>query len=154
MNDYNRDTFWTNIDETTEEKRYFIKLNGKMVEVSKEVFYTMFNSYRKALYDNKLEAERKTVSLDATSENSAGLYAVLADADFKDEFYYSELKNVVKTQIQELDEIDKQILNLCLFQGMSEREIGRKLNIPQKTIHNHKVKSLKKIKKFLKSWLK
>lgn len=37
MKDYTKNTFWTKIDERNE-RHYYIKLNGMMVEVDKEVY--------------------------------------------------------------------------------------------------------------------
>lgn len=65
MNDYNKNYFWTTKDPMTEEKKYFFKINGVMVEVCREIYNVCFNSYTKSLRDNRRDENAQLFSIDA-----------------------------------------------------------------------------------------
>ena len=62
-NDYNRNYFWTSIDEDGL-KRYYFKLNEQLIEVSKEVYNICYCSYKKQLRDLKRDMLFSLMSLD------------------------------------------------------------------------------------------
>ena len=80
FNDYNKDTFWTSFAVERNIRRFYIKLNGVLIEVEKDVYYTMFNSYRKCLRTARNQDEIKQISLDS-NVNGEGLYSVLYRED-------------------------------------------------------------------------
>lgn len=47
MNDFNKNNFFSFIEEETGKRKFFLKINGQMIEVDKAVYYVYYNSYRK-----------------------------------------------------------------------------------------------------------
>lgn len=50
---YSKNDFWVRKNEDSDERKYYIRLNGMYIEVSKDVFDTCYYSYRKELRDKK-----------------------------------------------------------------------------------------------------
>lgn len=48
-----------------------------------------------------------------------------------------------------LDDFDRSIIEMYYFMGMKERQIGHELGVVQKTVNNHKTKSLETLREIL-----
>lgn len=143
-NDYNKDTFWTSFDVESNTMKYYIKLNGVLIEVDKEVYHTMFNSYRKCLRMAKQQNELKQISLDS-DKGGAGLYSILESTSDPDVLDKIEADMIHKV-IQELDEVDRAIIISVFYEDKSETEIAKQLNITQQAVNKRKKKILKELK--------
>ncbi len=144
MKDYTKNTFWTKIDERNE-RHYYIKLNGMMVEVDKEVYNAMFSFYRQSLRKKEL----KTISLDSTREGQS-LYDYLCSvSDPMQEIYQEFLKQTLQETIAFLDETEQEIINGLFFNENTEAELGEKLKMSRQLIHYKKKRVLKKMRELL-----
>lgn len=146
-NDYSRNYFWVKTNKKNGEKIYYFKIDGKLKEVSKEVFNVCFSSYRKVLRDNQRDEYIEMISID-NNKNDERL------TDNKD--YEMELINdidkrekieMVLKAFDTLDEDEKNLLINLLIVEKSEREIANQLNVSQPAIHKRKNAIIKKLKK-------
>lgn len=144
FNDYNKDTFWSSFDVERNTRRFYIKLNGVLIEVEKDVYYTMFNSYRKCLRTARNQDEIKQISLDS-NVNGEGLYSVLYREDNQNVLDKIE-SEMIQDVIQQLDEIDKTIIFGIFYEDKSETEIAKHLHITQQAVSKRKKKILKELK--------
>ncbi len=144
FNDYNKDTFWSSFDVERNTRRFYIKLNGVLIEVEKDVYYTMFNSYRKCLRTARNQDEIKQISLDS-NVNGEGLYSVLYSEDNQNVLDKIE-SEMIQDVIQQLDEIDKTIIFGIFYEDKSETEIAKHLHITQQAVSKRKKKILKELK--------
>ena len=144
FNDYNKDTFWSSFDVERNTRRFYIKLNGVLIEVEKDVYYTMFNSYRKCLRTARNQDEIKQISLDSYV-NGEGLYSVLYSEDNQNVLDKIE-SEMIQDVIQQLDEIDKTIIFGIFYEDKSETEIAKHLHITQQAVSKRKKKILKELK--------
>lgn len=151
MNDYNKNFFWTFKNENNEIKYYF-KINGKLVEVSKDVYSVCFNSYRKMLFDNKRNVDNGLLSLDYENESGNSLLSSMSsEDDVIANVNRNLLINQVYKELATLDELDQQIIIGVYVNEETERSIAEKLNIPQPTLHKRKIKAIEKIKDRIKN---
>ncbi len=60
-----------------------------------------------------------------------------------------ELTNTLQTAIDKLPLMRKKVFTLAYIQGFSHKEIARMLNISTKTVDDHVLKALKKLRKIL-----
>lgn len=145
-NDYNKDTFWTSFDESKDHLRYYIKLNSVMIEVDKEVYHCMFNSYRKNLRLQKHNCDNNLISLDA-DENGHGLYGILrADVDVEKEVSNRLIEEYIHNVITRLDNIDKQIIIGLFYEQRTELELGKQMGISRSTVQKRKQKILSQLR--------
>lgn len=150
MNDYNKNYFWTTKDPITEEKKYFFKINGEMIEVSKEVYNVCFNSYTKSLRDNRRDEEAGLSSIDAMNKEGHALIDVIAsNGNIEDEVYLNIMIERMKEEINQLDEEEKKIIFGILLEDKSIRKMAVEMNMPEMTLHDRKKRILKKLKKKL-----
>lgn len=52
--------------------------------------------------------------------------------------------------LEQLEDTDRQIIEAIYFEGLTERQLGERLNLHYMTIHNRKVRILRILKKHLK----
>lgn len=149
MRDYTKNTFWTKQDPITNQRHYYINLNGLMVEVEKEVYYAMFNSYRKSLHQKDIT----TISLDSVY-NGRALHEILSNySDPIQKIYKDFLKEIIWEKVANLDETEKAIIVGIFYEDKTESEVGKALGMSQQLIHYKKQKIIKKLKDALKSIL-
>ena len=145
MRDYTKNTFWTKQDPVTNQRQYYINLNGIMVEVTKEVYYAMFNSYRKSLHQKELTM----ISLDSAYNGRSLHECFSVPSDPIQEIYKAFLKEIIWAKIKCLDETEKAIIVGIFYENKTEAEVGSCLGMSQQLIHYKKVKIIEKLKKDL-----
>lgn len=144
-NDYNRFVFW--IEKQENQTIYFIRVNHEWIQVKPEVFSICRNSYRKINRDNKRNVDILC--------NYGNLDLAEIHSFEKQEINIIDLINK-KTQIQLLHMIfptlsneEQTIIYLIYFYGKTEREVANIFHLSPSTLHNRKIKVLKKLKEFL-----
>lgn len=141
-----------------------IRINGKSVEVSTEIYDIYIQGERKSRYftdDLKREKiivnqEKETVTFIPSREDSFDRLKDENKIQFMDDSESVENK-VLKTLMLEklfkslelLDSEERKIIDAIYYEGKTEREISAETGIPQKTINNRKRKILAKLKKFM-----
>lgn len=141
-----------------------IRINGKPVEVSTEIYDIYIQGERKSRYftdDLKREKiivnqEKETVTFIPSREDSFDRLKDENKIQFMDDSESVENK-VLKTLMIEklfkslelLDSDERKIIDAIYYEGKTEREISAETGIPQKTINNRKRKILAKLKKFM-----
>ena len=146
-NDYNKNYFWTTVDPETGKRSYFFKINGVMVEVSREVYNVCFSSYAKMLRDSRRDEKANLMSLDQTNEEGHALIDILSSNDLvESEAYRSILVEQIKQEIDQLTDEEKKILFELLVEEKPIRQLAREMGIPTMTLHDRKQRLLKKLK--------
>lgn len=164
MNDYTKTDFHHFFDGERNTRRYYIKAYGTFIEVSKDVYYTCYNSYRKQLRDNKKDRENGLISYDSILPDGHSVLDMHGkDYDYLEYIYKKDLMKAVTNLIEALDEKDKELVRELLIDDKNENELARRYQVSQQTINRRKkkiIKSLqeklsdgyKKIKSFLFFW--
>lgn len=144
-NDYNRFDFWISKDNNN--IFYYMRINGQWLQVSKQVYSICRNSYRKVNRDNERD---KDIVLHYDNVELAQPYAT----DDKEHNLIDLIQR--KTYAQKLHIImkyltndEKAILNEIYFNNKTERETAIILHMPFTTLHNKKIRILKKLKSLL-----
>lgn len=164
MNDYTKTDFHHYFDDESNTRRYYIKVYGAFIEVSKDVYYTCYNSYRKQLRNNRKDHEYGLISYDSLLPDGHTILDTHGkDYDYLQSIYKRDLIKAVMTLIDALDDKDKELISELLIEGKNEKELARRYQVSQQTINRRKkkiIKSLqeklsegyKKIKSFLFFW--
>ena len=150
-NDYNKNYFWTTVDPETGKRSYFFKINGVMVEVSKEVYNVCFSSYAKMLRDSRRDEKANMMSLDQTNEEGHALIDVLSGNDLvESEVYKSILAEQIQQEIDQLSEDEKKIMLGLLLEDKTLNQLSKELQIPYMTLKRKKQRIIDGIKEKLK----
>ena len=150
-NDYDKNYFWTSVDPETGQRSYFFKINGVMVEVSKEVYNVCFTSYAKMLRDSRRDERENLMSLDQTNAEGHTLIDVLSGNDLvESDAYKSILIEQIKNEISQLSDEEKKIMFGLLLEEKTLNQLSKELQIPYMTLKRKKQRIIDKIKEKLK----
>ena len=105
---YSKNDFWVRKNEDSDERKYYIRLNGMYIEVSKDVFDTCYYSYRKELRDKKRDQD--LLSLNTLNANNHSLEDIIGVYDdtiqsINDNILITKIKSIINS----FNETDKNI---------------------------------------------
>lgn len=143
-NDYNRDSFWK-LKDANGTPKYYIKINGVMVQVSEAVYKVCKNSYMKIYYENKRDSGR-VVSLDKVNNfEHTMLDCLTARSESNDQ----STIEILKEQIMIMNEPIRSILIKYFFEDKTIREISKELEMPKSTVSDRLIKGKEFLKEFI-----
>lgn len=146
-NDYSRNYFWVKVDKENNEKRYYFKINGRLYEVSREVFNVCYSSYKKMLRDNQRDGNVDWINIDDNGNNEHVTDNLDYEVELINHIDKKEKINMVIDALNTLNEDEKNLLINLLIMEKSEREIAKQLKLSQPAIHKKKNTIIKKLKK-------
>lgn len=121
---------------------YCIRLNGKWLQITKEVYSIYKNSYQK-MYRDILKG-KDVIEFTEYVENQH-----VKEVNPLDDLYQQEVKSILHKAIKWLSQEEQMIIYSYFFDELSERQIAEKLSISKTAFHYRKQKILIKLKKIL-----
>lgn len=143
-NDFNRLDF--RIAKNKNTRKFYVRLNRKWYEVTKDVFSVYYNSYKRIYRAN---ANGKSPLLFEDIDLAYPFMQNTSVDNPVDTFMKNELLLKVHIIKKNLSNEEKTILQEIYFNGKSEREVAHILGLPNTTLHNKKIRLLKKIREIL-----
>lgn len=147
-NDYSKNYFWKIKNPKTQKYKFYLRPNGKLVEVNEDVFKVCYNSYKKLMRDNIKDNQARLISLDADIHNDVTYLDIVSDnnsMDIENQYKVS----MILDEINKLSSDDKELITNLLIQEKTERELAKQLHVSQNAIHKRKNNILKKLRKKL-----
>ena len=135
-----------------EEKQYYIKVKGKRVNVSKNVFKESEYYRRKDRTQKEARQAQGLMAVDAfDTESLTGMERLYDPTVPSTEDLVLKRLDIEKlsTALKALPQREFEVIQAVFFEGKSERCFSRETGIPQRTINYRKHKALDKLKKFL-----
>lgn len=146
-----------------EKEKYYIALDGQLLEVNRELYDVYYKGRRKEKYfmhDLKeericMDKETGRITVIPSREDS---YERLLDADkqFAQEEYNIEDMAIRKIMLEKLNEAihtlsneESAIIHALFYREISEVELAKQLGIARTTLQSRKYKILEKLKKLL-----
>ena len=146
-----------------EKEKYYIALDGQLLEVNRELYDVYYKGRRKEKYfmhDLKeericMDKETGRITVIPSREDS---YERLLDADkqFAQEEYNIENMAIRKIMLEKLNEAihtlsneESAIIHALFYREISEVELAKQLGIARTTLQSRKYKILEKLKKLL-----
>lgn len=131
------------------DKEYNIKLNGKLIPVTEEVYYAFKRPAWKERKRRQVRAE-KELSLEAFAD--AG-FEIPSSQALVDEIVEDKLLlDMLFRALSELTEDERFLINELFFNDKSEREVAKEIGRSKTGIHKQKEKILSKLRNLLKIW--
>lgn len=140
LNDFRNKDFHTIKRE--DKSIFYLRFDGKWIEVTKEVYSIYKNSYQK-MYRDALKGK------DVTELTEYVESQYVKDINPLDDLYLHEVKSILHKAIQWLSQEEQMIIYSYFFGELSERQIAEKLGISKTAFHYRKQKILNKLKKIL-----
>ncbi len=137
-----------------------IKQESDAEEIVQEVFvkiwesrkdinaYSSFDSYLFTIaYNNTISLLRKRVSEKKYLEYLKSIQQVSGSVDIIEEIHFKDVKSNFEKLVNQLTSRQKEVYNLSREEGLTHKEIAKKLGISQNTVEIHISNALKFIKK-------
>ena len=137
-----------------EEKKYYIYVSNTLVEVSEEVYLAYYQEDRRRRTADEKEQRNGTVSyddLDTVELSGAERFADRTAVSVEDAAIDRIMADKLHRCIDRLPREDRALIRALFFDGLSERKYAALIDKPQRTVHDHKVAALRKLKKFWKN---
>ena len=137
-----------------EEKVYYIKVPGSLVEVTKEVYLEYFRTRRRWYAQEERDTYNGLVSYNAMDTEEMLGEDTIPDSStpsVEDMALDRLLRDKLRRCLAELSQPEQDMIHALYFEGLSERQFSKKAGIPQRTIHDRKHRTLVKLKKMLRT---
>lgn len=135
-----------------DKKEYRIRISGKLVEVTEEVYLCYYRMKRRALFLEEKDGKHGVVyysAMDTEETNGEEAIPDLASPCVEDVVADKLMAEQLHRCISLLTESEKTLIDALYFKGKSEREFSVEHGIPQKTINDRKQRILHKLRKLL-----
>ena len=134
------------------EKKYKIKVQGQLVEVSKEVYLAFYKMRRQEQAQRERDTYNRCIQYAALdSEELLGEDMLLDQSTLsvEEQAIAAILSEKLHARIKMLSDKEQRLIRDLYFEELSERELAQKMGLPYMTVHNRKVKVLRKLKKMM-----
>ncbi len=135
-----------------EKKEYWLRVQDILVPVSQEVYRAYYGGKRQEKTQMEKNARHGVVSYHALDEFGASGEEWIPDSDapaIEDAVVHRVLCEQLHGCINRLSNAEQELIMALYFEGLSERKLSSRTGIPQRTIHDRKVKVLQKLKKMM-----
>lgn len=134
-------------------EKYIIRVQGELVEVTEEVYRAYYGIERHLLtLDKKDERNGKTLYSNLDTKETLG-EEMIPDIDaisVEDAAISRILHEQLRQALTLLTPAEQKLIKQIYFQNRSERQVPKESGVPYMTVHNRKVRILKKLFNMLK----
>lgn len=133
-------------------ERYFIPVDGKYYETTKEVYEVYYQMDRRERYLEERDLNKGVINFCDIDNEDYSAEEILSDkdTDIEEEVINKILIKTVLEAIMTLDEEEKWLIQELFFCGKSQRQLAKECGTPLMTLNCRKQKIIEKIKKYLK----
>lgn len=135
-----------------EKDKYIIKVEGTLVEVTPEVYYSYFRMERQERWQEEKLQGHDVVSYDALDNTETVGVEVLPDLklpSMEKVIMTREIYEKLHRAVDALPKEERDLIHAIYFEGKSEREYARILGISQNSTLKRRRKILAKLKTFM-----
>lgn len=132
-------------DDESFDNRYFIPVQGMLLEVSKNAYKEFYCEVERRKYLHKLDKKFETISIDSIHN----LNISVMDNDVLDTVANKIAVDKLHQCLDLLSKDEENLINAIYFNGITEREFAKIQGVSQAAVHKRKHRILKKIKKLI-----
>ena len=135
-----------------DKEKYFIPIEGKLIEVEKNVYVAYYKMDRRERYLEERDKDNGVVSYNTFDcqgiDGKSGLQDGVTET-MEAIALANELRNQLHRCIAALPRAERELIHAIYFEGMTEAEYASKANMTQSGISRRRKKTLSKLKKLL-----
>jgi DNA-directed RNA polymerase specialized sigma24 family protein len=133
-------------------KKYFIPVDGKYYETTKEVYEVYYQMDRRERYLEERDLKKGIINFGDIDNEDYSAEEIISDkdTDIEEEVINKILIKTVLEAIMTLDEEEKWLIQELFFYGKSEVVLSQETGVARTTLQSKKYKSFEKIKKIMK----
>lgn len=135
-----------------DKEKYVIKIQGKLIEVSEDVYYAYFRMERQERWQEEKKQEHGVVSYDALDNGeTVGAEAVpdLISPGLEDIAIETEMHNRLHHALEALPRAERELIQAIYFDGLTEKDYAQISGMSQTGVSYRRRKILSKLKMFL-----
>ena len=133
-------------------EKYVIKIQGKLIEVTPDVYYAYFRMERQERWQEEKKQEHEVFSYDALDNGETVGSEVIPDMaspSLEELAIARELHDQIRHAVAALPKAERELLRAIYFEGLTEKEYAEKMGMSQTGISYRRRKILSKLKLFL-----
>ena len=135
-----------------DKEKYIIKVEGKLVEVTPEVYYAYFRMERQERWQEEKKWEHGVVSYDALDNGTTVGAEAMPDPmapDMEEWIFAQDMNDRLHHAIAALPKAERELIQDLYFKGVSERDYAKKVGISQRAANKRRRKILSKLRLLL-----
>ena len=135
-----------------DKEKYLIKIQGKLIEVSEDVYYAYFHMERQERTQEEKKQRNEVLSYDALDNGeTVGLENIpdLSSPSMEDQAIAKEMHERLHHAVEALPRGERELIRAIYFEGKTEREYAEQQGCSQNKVFKHRMKTLSKLKMFL-----
>lgn len=135
-----------------EKERYVINIQGRLIEVSEDVYYAYFRMERQERWQEEKKMEHKVMSYDSLDDQDMlGIENVVdVTAPTLEEIAAAhELRDRVRHAVELLPKAERNIIRAIYYEELTERDVAESEGVSQNKIFKQRQKALAKLRQLL-----
>lgn len=135
-----------------DKERYIIKVDGKLVDVTPEVYYAYYRMERQERGQEEKKQKHDVVSYDALDNGeTVGIEAVqdLSGSSMEEAAMTREIHERLHRAVEALPKAERELIQAIFFDGMTTHEYARLSGLSQTGVSYRLRKTLSKLKSFM-----
>ena len=138
-------------DKNNEQRKYYIPIDGKYYETTKEIYEVYYKMDRRERYLEERDIKKGVKTFSDISNSIYTADEIIGDAgvDVSDTAITNIYIEAVLEAISFLDEEDQLLIQELFFYGKTERELADDIGISKTALHFRKNRALERIRKQL-----
>lgn len=134
-----------------EEKSYYVRIHGNIIEVTEEVYLTYYRMDRRARFLKEKDEQNGTVNysnLDTEDTLGEEMIPDTTSPSVESVAIHSILKQKLYESLGQLCAEDRELLQALYFEELSERQYSERTGIPQRTVNYRRRRAVDRLRKF------
>jgi len=130
------------------EKRFVIRINGELIDVTEEVYKAYYSAGRQERTQLERDARNRLVHYDAwDTEKSVGAEAIASPDQRPEDIVVGGMSaEKLKSCLNKLSEEERELIHALFYLGETLSSLARRLEIPRKTLEGRRDKILRKLR--------
>ena len=135
-----------------DKEKYLIKIQGKLIEVSEDVYYAYFCMERQERWQEEKKMEHKVMSYDSLDDQEIlGIENVVdVTAPTLEEIAeVHELRDRVRHAVEILPKAERALIRAIYYEEMTERDVAEREGVSQNKVFKQRQRALAKLRLLL-----
>ena len=112
-----------------DKEKYVINIQGKLIEVTPDVYYAYFRMERQERWQEEKKQEHEVVSYDAMDDGElvgAEVIPDMASPSLEEIAMARELRERLRHAVAALPKAERELIRAIYFEGLTEKEYAKK----------------------------
>ena len=135
-----------------DKEKYMIKIQGKLIEVSEDVYYAYFRMERQERWQEEKKQEHEVVSYDALDDGeTVGAEAVpdVTSPSLEEIVIANELKDRLHHVVAALPKAERELIQAIYFEDISAGDYANQIGLSHRGVNKQRKRILSKLKMLL-----